>query len=415
MKGVVLVKTMQHLLCIYFNRTNNTVIKIKQSVKKALGLLSTSIWKKRLLHENDSINQSIENNESVNILNNSEKENIYSDSSDHPDSTMLFSNDTQFNNSSIQHVGTRRSILSDKSNWILLLLFINLIQPYFGTIYDFTMTISPSHFTNKKTMGQGKNITQRQPSTKSLSSGIIETLSKKMTVKVVAFENEKTDSGTGFIFEKHKVDAKKFRYYILTVKHISNRYNQNSLSLSVITSQEKQEGRIFNHSNEEQKKKYLQDLSKYDLKFIQDKDLQIIYFESDKEYTAATLSGYDEIRPWDKVYIRGYSCENEHCSDNKQSKFIKSRIGKIDLLPANFTLVNGYSIPYIDGVESGTSGSPVFNEYGEVIAVNGIDRHAQGLNNPYLFNDNSEVNKETKEIMNFFSWGIDIRKFKKML
>jgi S1-C subfamily serine protease len=82
-------------------------------------------------------------------------------------------------------------------------------------------------------------------------------------------------------------------------------------------------------------------------------------------------------------------------------------------LPIGYTLVGGYSIPYIDGVDPGTSGSPVINGYGEVIAVNGRDRRAEGTDVFYRLSSGTNVDEATKKRMEFFSWGIDIRKFKK--
>lgn len=297
---------------------------------------------------------------------------------------------------------------------IIFLLIIILTKPYIKQIYEIVHENITSRYMNQKDSISSNNELKKQTGGQSVSAETIESDSKKNTVKVIVSEKEIFSGGTGFIFEKFKSTSKNHRYYLLTAKHTFEKRNSKRLSLTIITSQEKQRGKLVDINEDEQINSHRKALSKYNLKFVRGKDIQIAYFESSKEYTPVNISSRPDIKLWDKVYIRGYPCEAGNCSDKQQSKFIKSTIGKIDLVPIGFTLSQGYSIPYMDGVEPGTSGSPVINEYGEVIAVNGLDRRAEGFySKPYqLSNNGGEVSKEKKELMEIFSWGIDIRKFK---
>jgi S1-C subfamily serine protease len=311
-------------------------------------------------------------------------------------------------NSNEQRQGFRSDII------IISLLIIILTKPYIKKIHEIIQENMALRYMNQKDSISNNKEVRKKISEKIISVETIESESKKNTVKVIASEREISSSGTGFIFEKSKLTTKTHRYYLLTAKHTFENRNLQRLSLTIATSQEKQRGELVDTSKEDQIKMHKKFLSKYNLEFVRDKDIQIVYFESNKEYTPVNISSRSDIRPWDKVYIRGYPCETGNCSDKQQSKFVKSNIGKTDLIPVGFTLFQGYSVPYMDGVEPGTSGSPVINEYGEVIAVNGLDRRAEGFySKPYsLSNNGGEVSKEKKELMEMFSWGIDIRKFR---
>jgi S1-C subfamily serine protease len=314
-----------------------------------------------------------------------------------------------------QLINNNKQLQSFRSDIIIIfLLIIILAKPYIKKTYEFVQRNIALRYTNQKDSISNNRELKKQTSKKIISAETIESESKKNTVKVIVSEREISSNGTGFIFEKSKLAPKIHRYYLLTAKHTFENYNLQRLSLTIVTSHEKKRGELVDVSKEDQVKIHKEFLSKYNLEFVRDKDIQIVYFESNKEYTPVNISSRSNIRPWDKVYIRGYPCEIGNCSDKQQSKFIKSNIGKIDLIPVGFTLSQGYSVPYMDGVEPGTSGSPVINDSGEVIAVNGLDRRAEGFySKPYsLSNNGGEVSKEKKELMEMFSWGINIQKFK---
>jgi Trypsin-like peptidase domain len=315
-----------------------------------------------------------------------------------------------------QSIKNRIQLQRFRSDIIIIFLLITILtKPYIKKIHEIVQESMASYHVNQKDKISNNNKElKKQMGGQLISVETIESDSKKNTVKVIASEKEIYSSGTGFIFEKSSTATKSHRYYFLTSKHTFEIRNLKRLSLTVITSQERQRGELVDVSKDEQIKIHKKALTKYNLEFVRDKDIQIAYFESNKEYTPVNISNRTDIKLWDKVYIRGYPCEAGNCSDKQQSKFIKSNIGKLDLIPAGFTLFQGYSIPYMNGVEPGTSGSPVINEYGEVIAVNGLDRRAEGFySKPYsLSNNGGEVSKEKKELMEIFSWGIDIRKFK---
>jgi hypothetical protein len=309
------------------------------------------------------------------------------------------------------------SASNTKLNAIIFLLSLQFILyafPYALSVYEFLKNHSiqtniSTQQKNKDKAGTTKNLTLD-------STENIELNSAKTIAKIIVSEGSRDKSGTGFIFERSQLSKDKYRYYLLTTKHTFDTFDlsKDKTSLTIVTPKEKCKGQIVSPSSKEWGKDHQERLSKYDIEFIKGKDLQIVFCNSIHEYSTVTISEHTPIKVWDSIYMRGYPCPTTGgCSDKNQSQFMQSRIGEMHLLPAGSTLVGGYSIPYIDGVNPGTSGSPVINGYGEVIAVNGRDRRAEGTDEFYRLSDGTRIDEPTRNRMEFFSWGVDIRKFKK--
>jgi S1-C subfamily serine protease len=260
--------------------------------------------------------------------------------------------------------------------------------------------VKSSQAPSRKTTGMSSAIQKRT------SEGIIKTKAEKIAVKVVFSEKSSSFSGSGIIIKKIvqtvKLDnQQRYKYYVLTNKHVSKDLPQNNLSSKIITHEKKEYiGKSF---------EILKSLLKY--------DLQLITFESNQEYEVASISNSVEISQWDRVYIFGYPCDEKTCNVRK---FIPGNIGITTLLPNSLKLNRGYSIPYTNETEPGMSGSPVLNYNAEVIAIHGLGKNAetdssQQKDSPYLLSNESQLSSEKKEIANFFSWGIDMTRIKEEL
>jgi serine protease Do len=220
---------------------------------------------------------------------------------------------------------------------------------------------------------------------------------EKISVKITFREGGLSSSGSGLIFKRiiqpPLNGAQKYKYYVLTNSHISDKIPGYS-STKILTSDKKEHvGKVI---------KLIELSDKY--------DLQSISFESDREYEIAVIPKPTQIDQWDKAYIFGYPCDEKICNSRK---FLTGNIGMIHLLPNNsIKLTKGYSIPYTNETESGMSGSPVMNFSGEVIAIHGLGKNAdpggEAKDSPYLLNNKDQLSPITKETAKLFSWGINL-------
>ncbi|MFM6159026.1 MAG: hypothetical protein ACKPE3_39610, partial [Sphaerospermopsis kisseleviana] len=86
------------------------------------------------------------------------------------------------------------------------------------------------------------------------------------------------------------------------------------------------------------------------------------------------------------------------------------------LLSPGQTLIGGYRIGYDNDTSIGSSGGPVLNNLGEVVAVNGKGKSITqplfgNAPDPYKFTDNTEPDPNTKRFIRYFAWGIPIETY----
>jgi S1-C subfamily serine protease len=240
-----------------------------------------------------------------------------------------------------------------------------------------------------------------------ISEDKIKANAEKIAVKIIISEKASSSNGSGIIFKKTSIqpignNTHKYTYFVLTNNHILPKVPQSKLSSKIFTFDKKEHGGKLIEIP--------QSLNEYDLK--------IISFESDREYAVATIAKPVQIPQWDRVYIFGYPCSDGNCNSHK---FIAGNVGMMNLLPNSITLTKGYSFPYTNDTESGMSGSPVLNSNAEVVAIHGLGQNAEepvsaGKDSPYLLSrNNSEIPVEKKEIAKLFSWGIDLTKIMQKL
>jgi tetratricopeptide (TPR) repeat protein/S1-C subfamily serine protease len=132
------------------------------------------------------------------------------------------------------------------------------------------------------------------------------------------------------------------------------------------------------------------------------KDLVLLQFRADRNYTVASLGNSSTLKEGDEVFAAGFPFE-DNSSGTRQ--FV-TRTGRISLLLER-SLKGGYRLGYTNEIEKGMSGGPVLNSEGKIIGINGI--HAQPLwGNPYMYEDGSQPNDALRERMRRSSWGVPI-------
>lgn len=130
-----------------------------------------------------------------------------------------------------------------------------------------------------------------------------------------------------------------------------------------------------------------------------DDDLGLLSFKSSNNYAIASIAK-SPLAVGDKTFAAGFPHETKTWSFTT---------GKIDyILPKSFQ--GGYQIGYSNDILKGMSGGPVLNQRGELVAING--RHKFPLwGNPFIFEDGSTPNLETRSKFEYSSWAVSVGTF----
>ncbi|MTJ54326.1 trypsin-like peptidase domain-containing protein [Anabaena sp. UHCC 0253] len=132
---------------------------------------------------------------------------------------------------------------------------------------------------------------------------------------------------------------------------------------------------------------------------FKDDDLGLLSFKSSSNYAIASIAK-SPLEVGDKTFAAGFPHETKTWSFTN---------GKVDyILPKSFR--DGYQIGYSNDILKGMSGGPVLNERGELVAING--RHKFPFwGNPFIFEDGSTPNLETRNQFEHSSWAVSIATF----
>ncbi|MDF5718085.1 MAG: serine protease [Rhizonema sp. NSF051] len=179
-----------------------------------------------------------------------------------------------------------------------------------------------------------------------LTSLQINDIAEKITVSIDGPAN-KNIYGSGII-----IDHQGTTYTVLTNCHV---VNKSSGTYTVQT----QDGQ-----------RYSSNLNK--VKCLPDLDLVTFQFTSrgDQNYQVAILGNSDQLSPGQPIYISGYIRPDSTCTARQYCYRFYPRGGISGRSDAKW----GYSITYTSDAKPGTSGGPILNEQGELVAIHGASK-----------------------------------------
>ena len=249
--------------------------------------------------------------------------------------------------------------------------------------------------------------TEKPP--EALSDMEVNKIARNIAVRIFAKnpKNGQECSGSGFIVKKTKVSNKLkaekqkpekplYQYQILTNNHVINNL-KGEYKIQIM------EKNTYSASIVEQ------------IDF-QSNDLGLLAFNSFDVYQVAKLGKSSNLQPEDKVFVAGFPGQSSSCG-KAQFTVKPGIVAPLDLLlSSDQTLIGGYRIGYDNDTSIGSSGGPVLNNLGEVVAVNGKGKSITkplfgNAPDPYKFTDNTEPGPNTKRFMRYFAWGIPIETY----
>ncbi len=127
-------------------------------------------------------------------------------------------------------------------------------------------------------------------------------------------------------------------------------------------------------------------------------DIAIMQFQSDKNYTVATIGSLPDLKEEDKVYASGFPANSD----------------KLLFTEGNFSfnldqpLNNGYQIGYTNPIQQGMSGGAILNQKGELVGINA--RLANPITPDYTYFDKSSIPQDLLEKIISLNWGMPIEK-----
>jgi S1-C subfamily serine protease len=132
-------------------------------------------------------------------------------------------------------------------------------------------------------------------------------------------------------------------------------------------------------------------------------DLALLRFSSDQEYEVANTQ--PEVQENELTIAAGFPFDQADL-DQPENSEIHGTKGKIVHI-LDEALVDGYQYAYSNTIEKGMSGGPVLNQYGELIAINGL--HAHPLwGNSFVYPDGRSIDPELVALAEASSWSIPI-------
>lgn len=202
----------------------------------------------------------------------------------------------------------------------------------------------------------------------------LEQIARSITVKIIAGNN----GGSGVIIKKEGQT-----YTILTNEHIITANKKYTVETA--------DGKVHE--------------AKLVPLYFQGKDLALLQFISNVNYSVASLANLSTLEKGDKVFVAGFPFQ-DNPSSSRQFVFRGGEHGRVSFKLSK-PLQGGYLLGYTNDVEKGMSGGPILNSQGDVIGINGI--HAHPLwGDPYVYEDGKTPNEELISEMRRSSWGIPI-------
>jgi S1-C subfamily serine protease len=142
-------------------------------------------------------------------------------------------------------------------------------------------------------------------------------------------------------------------------------------------------------------------------------DLAVLQFNSSRSYQVATMGDSNRVAVGEKVMAAGFpnwlnttpgQMQDTRDWGNRPFQLTEGQVGMVP----NRTLVEGYQLGYTNDIRSGMSGGPVFNQRGELIAINGRSKFALSADKVYRYTDGSAPSPEQVQQMKALSWAIPI-------
>ena len=217
-----------------------------------------------------------------------------------------------------------------------------------------------------------------QQSTKERSPEQLKQLARSITVKILSGEN----SGSGILLKRDNRI-----YTVITNRHVL----ESGKPVKIQT----EDGKIHPAN-------LVKGVN------FQGKDLALLEFRANANYTLAPLGNLSTIAVNQPIYAAGFPIE----ANSSQSQGFVFQTGQVLLVPER-SFKEGYQIGYSNEIEKGMSGGPILNSRGQVIGINGI--HAYPLwGNPYVYEDGSQPSEALRDLMSRYSWGIPIQTFARL-
>jgi len=222
--------------------------------------------------------------------------------------------------------------------------------------------------------GKAGGNSQNSPSPASKPSGQMESLAKKITVKVRSGKS----SGSGIIISKQGS-----WYTVLTNGHVIGEGDDHTI--------ETKDGKPH-------KAELLQrfDRDKSGEEIRSGDDLALFQFSSTNDYQVVTINVSD-LQNGEQVFAAGFPYLTPFVFRNGDITHVLEKPLKM-----------GYQVAYAINIDKGMSGGPLLNGQGELVGVNG--KHQPLWDAPYYYKDGTEV-KIPREELNEYSWAIEIATF----
>ncbi len=142
---------------------------------------------------------------------------------------------------------------------------------------------------------------------------------------------------------------------------------------------------------------------------FRDQDLALVTFTSPLSYSVASLFVSSQPQRGEPVFAAGFPVEDD---GDSRGQFVLNPGIISQWSPKPFA--GGYQIGYTSTVRKGMSGGALFNQFGEIIGINGIHKYPL-WGNPYVFTDGTRASLTEKQEMSQYSWAIPLETLLKSL
>jgi hypothetical protein len=232
-----------------------------------------------------------------------------------------------------------------------------------------------------------KNLTQAEISSSRTAPPKFSPCTQAELTSVRIFQ-KKDEWGSGVIFQKVESVKKINVYYVLTNEHVVRGYKK----INVATSDGSLHAGVVDSR----------------INFGQ-KDLAVVEFSSSNNYNTATIEADESINvnvnEGDRLFATGFPPDNQNKLDPKfqcldgEATFV---------MPSDRVFEGGYQIGYDSNVVKGMSGGGVFDQWGNLVALNGRPKKIF-FGNPYIFEHSGRIPcRQISDLALTMSWGIPI-------